>query len=378
MRLPMTELVEIFLLLRCRNVNCKGLLPVDDCDCKICSSKKGFCSACMCPVCFKFDCANKTCSWVGCDVCSHWCHAVCGIQSNLIKPGSGMRGKTGSTEMQFYCPGCGHASEMFGFVKDVFELCPGEWGLETLIKELDYVRQIFQASEDSKGKELHNRAEQLIGKLKNKVISPADACNGLLQFFKYGITDASGSMSSFKDAVKTQMSQKGNMASAPPPTSLGPQSISYSMHSSGVEHDMLSFREDAHQNNLKPFMTDQTVEEELQSSILSKNGFNSLESIVRIKEAEARMFQAKADDARREAERYRRMVRANSEKLEEEYTSKLAKLCLQETEERRRKKLEELKALENSHCDYYNMKIRMQAEIAGLLERMEATKQQCV
>ncbi|KAF2305692.1 hypothetical protein GH714_007589 [Hevea brasiliensis] len=90
------------------------------------------------------------------------------------------------------------------------------------------------------------------------------------------------------------------------------------------------------------------------------------------------MFQSKADEAQREAEGYRRMIRANSEKLEEEYAEKLAKLCLQETEERRRKKLEELKALENSHSDYYNMKLRMQAEIAGLLERMEATKQQWV
>ncbi|WCJ26374.1 hypothetical protein M5689_008192 [Euphorbia peplus] len=90
------------------------------------------------------------------------------------------------------------------------------------------------------------------------------------------------------------------------------------------------------------------------------------------------MFQSKADEARREAQGYRRIIRAKSEKLEEEYTGKLAKLCLQETEEMRRKKLDELKVLENSHCDYYNMKLRMQAEISGLLERMEATKQQIV
>lgn len=108
----------------------------------------------------------------------------------------------------------------------------------------------------------------------------------------------------------------------------------------------------------------------------SSDGFDSLESIVRIKEAEARMFQGKADDARREAEEFKRMIRANMEKLEDEYAQKLANLCLQETEEKRRKKLEELKVLEDSHCDYYKMKLRMQAEIAGLLERMEATKQQ--
>ncbi|KAI7988947.1 Protein TITANIA [Camellia lanceoleosa] len=49
-----------------------------------------------------------------------------------------------------------------------------------------------------------------------------------------------------------------------------------------------------------------------------------------------------------------------------------------ETEERRRKKHEEVKMLENSHFDYYKMKMIMQIEIAGLLEIMEATKQQWV
>ncbi|KAI7995927.1 hypothetical protein LOK49_LG11G00135 [Camellia lanceoleosa] len=49
---------------------------------------------------------------------------------------------------------------------------------------------------------------------------------------------------------------------------------------------------------------------------------------------------------------------------------------LQETEERMRKKHEEVNMLENSHFDYDKMKMRMQTEIAGLLEIMEATKQQ--
>lgn len=108
------------------------------------------------------------------------------------------------------------------------------------------------------------------------------------------------------------------------------------------------------------------------------NSFDSLESMVRIKEAETRMFQKKADEARIEAESFRRMIEMKTEKMEEEYTEKLARLCLQETEERRRNKLEELKKLENSHCDYRNMKLRMEAEIAGLLKRMESTRQQLV
>ena len=108
------------------------------------------------------------------------------------------------------------------------------------------------------------------------------------------------------------------------------------------------------------------------------NSFDSLESMVRIKEAETRMFQKKADEARMEAESFKRMIEMKTEKMEEEYTEKLARLCLQETEERRRNKLEELKKLENSHCDYRNMKLRMESEIAGLLKRMENTRQQLV
>ncbi|XVE91837.1 hypothetical protein REPUB_Repub01dG0045900 [Reevesia pubescens] len=182
-RLPMAELLEIFLFMRCRNLNCKSLLPVDDCDCKICSGNKGFCSSCMCPICLNFDCANNTCSWVGCDVCSHWCHAACGIQRSLIKPGPSLKGPSGTTEVQFHCIGCGHASEMFGFVKDVFLCCAKDWGPETLIKELDCVRKIFRGSDDSKGKDLHFKADELCSRLQNKMMSASDACSIIMQFF---------------------------------------------------------------------------------------------------------------------------------------------------------------------------------------------------
>ncbi|KAE9603331.1 putative chromatin regulator PHD family [Lupinus albus] len=130
-KVNLSEMVEIFLYRRCRNVNCKSVLPVDDCECKICSGNKGFCSSCMCPVCLNFDCANNTCSWISCDVCSHWCHATCGIQRNLIKPGPSLKGPSGTSEVQFHCTGCGHASEMFGFVKDMFVCCVKDWGIET-------------------------------------------------------------------------------------------------------------------------------------------------------------------------------------------------------------------------------------------------------
>ncbi|XP_024995521.1 protein OBERON 3-like [Cynara cardunculus var. scolymus] len=364
-RLSTNELIEIFLFERCKNVNCKRLLPVEDCDCKICSTKKGFCSECMCPVCLNFDCASNTCSWVGCDVCGHWCHAACGIQKNLIKPGPSLKGPAGTSEMQFNCLCCGHASEMFGFIKDVFKACAVQWDLETLIKELDCVRKIFRGSGDFKGQKLHMKASELISKLENKVMSPSEVCSFILQFFNSIDTDITSEYpvtnSSLKDAI--------------PPLKPHPlqQTSFYNMGSSNSRGDKEnSLKTHPHMMNSNKMM----IEDEWSVKSSKKDAFDSVESLVRIKEAEARMFQTKADEARREAEGYKRMIRVKIEKLDEEYTEKIGRLNLQETEERRKQKAEEVKVSENDHCEYYKMKMRMQAEIAGLLERMEKTKQQ--
>lgn len=103
-------------------------------------------------------------------------------------------------------------------------------------------------------------------------------------------------------------------------------------------------------------------------------GFDELESIVRIKQAEAKMFQSRADDARREAEGLKRIANAKNEKIEEEYTGRIRKLQLFEAEEIRRQKFVELQALERQHEEYFNMKTRMKTEIKDLLLKMEATK----
>lgn len=162
----------------------------------------------------------------------------------------------------------------------------------------------------------------------------------------------------------------------PPPTPILPKPC-HDTNASITKTD--TFHRNSHQSNLSKALTsEQTVEPELNFGVPKKDEFDSLESALRLKEAEARFFQGRADDARREAERYRKLAHSKGEQLEEEYASKLAKLCLQETEERRRKKIEELKVLENSHYDYYNMKQRMEEEITGLLERMEATRRQWV
>ncbi|XP_022726932.1 protein OBERON 3-like [Durio zibethinus] len=376
---PTIELLEIFLFMRCRNLNCRGFLPVDDCDCKMCSGNKGFCSSCMCPICLNFDCASNTCSWVGCDVCSHWCHAACGIQRNLIKPGPSLKGPAGTTEMQFHCIGCGHPSEMFGFVKDVFLCFAKDWGPETLTKELDCVRKIFRGSDDAKGKDLHIKADELCNRLQNKRMSASDACSIIIQFFNYtdDLSDFPASGVCSKDLTTTQVDLRKDELSVTPATSLPPKLV-FNGTSSSSGCDLLP--NDLCRKDLKHvIMNDLKSEGEYRFGRLSNNaGFDSLESMVRIKEAEAIMFQSKADEARREAESCMKMIRAKSEELDVEYAEKLSKLCLQETEEKRRKNVEELKVLEHSHCDYYKMKLRMQAEIASLLERMETTKQQWV
>lgn len=117
-----------------------------------------------------------------------------------------------------------------------------------------------------------------------------------------------------------------------------------------------------------------SVDTELQRNSQKEPVFDELESIVRIKQAEAKMFQTRADDARREAEGLKRIAVAKNEKIEEEYTSRIAKLRLVESEEMRKQKLEELQSLERAHREYYNMKMRMEEDIKDLLLKMEATK----
>ncbi|XP_008801846.1 protein OBERON 4-like isoform X2 [Phoenix dactylifera] len=167
--IPSSDFVEIFLNMKCRNLACQSMLPVDDCDCKICVQKNGFCSACMCLVCSKFDNASNTCSWVGCDICLHWCHTECGLHDSYIRNGRSSSGAQEITEMQFHCVACDHRSEMFGFVKEVFKTCAKDWKEETLAKELQYVRRIFSASNDVRGRKLHDVAEQMLVRLEDKV-----------------------------------------------------------------------------------------------------------------------------------------------------------------------------------------------------------------
>lgn len=113
--------------------------------------------------------------------------------------------------------------------------------------------------------------------------------------------------------------------------------------------------------------------QELQINAEKKPVGDELESMIRIKKAEAKMFQERADDARREGEGLKRIATAKNEKIEEEYRSRITKLRLVEAEERRKQKLEDLQVIERMHQEYFSMKARMESDIKDLLLKMEST-----
>ncbi|KAM1369163.1 hypothetical protein ACFX14_039677 [Malus domestica] len=359
-----SDLAEIFLNSRCRNPSCRSLVPVDECDCKVCSQKSGFCSACMCLVCSKFDMASNTCSWIGCDVCLHWCHADCALRESHIRNGRSATGSQGTTEMQFHCVACDHPSEMFGFVKEVFQNFAKDWTIENLARELEYVKRIFVVSKGMRGRRLYEIADQSLARLVNKSDLP-EVYNYVMAF----LLDANSSKLGKTATLSGKDQSKVNNGIAGPsqePTWLKSIYTEKVPQLETAANTHPSFNYDQHEKHI--------MDTELKTSAQKEPLFEELESIVRIKQAEAKLFQTRADDARREAEGLKRIAKAKNEKIEEEFRSRIAKLRLVEAEEMHSKKLEEVQALDRVHREYSNMKMRMQADIKDLLLKMEATK----
>ncbi|XP_022770098.1 protein OBERON 4-like isoform X2 [Durio zibethinus] len=356
-----SDLAEIFLNLRCRNLMCRSSIPVDECDCKVCSKKNGFCSGCMCLVCSKFDMASNTCSWVGCDVCLHWCHADCGLRESYIRNGHG------AAEMQFHCVACDHPSEMFGFVKEVFQNFAKEWTLQTFSKELEYVKRIFSGSKDVRGKLLHEIANQMLVRLAKK----SDLSEVYSQIMSF-LTDSDSTKPGNTTVLSGQEQGKGiNGIDEPNQNTTWLKSV-YSDKAPKLESSS---------SVLPSFIVDRTnqydkrlLESELQRSAQKQSFLPELESFIRIKQEETKMYQTRADDARREAEDLKRIAIAKNEKIEEEYVSRMTKLRLVEAEEMRKQKFEEFQALDRAYKEYHGMKTRMEADIKDLLLKMETTR----
>ncbi|KAL1564390.1 protein OBERON 4-like [Salvia divinorum] len=362
-----SDLAEIFLNMRCRNLDCRSLLPVDECDCKICSQRSDFCRDCMCLVCSKFDMASNTCSWVGCDVCLHWCHADCGLRKSHIRNGRSASGAQGTTEMQFYCVACDHPSEMFGFVKEVFQNFVKEWTAENLSRELEYVRRIFYASEDVRGKQLHEISVRMLSRLANRT-DFQEVRNHIINFFTESNLERSGNIVDTRKELQTRKQEGSNGISG---SSQGagwmkpvyPEKAPLLGDPVSLIHDYDTNKKDKYTSNM-----------DIQNFSQKEPMFDELESIVKIKHAEAKMFQARAEDARKESEALKRISVSKSERIEEEYTSRISKLRLAEAEEMRKQKVEELQALERAYHEYFNMKMRMETDIKDLLLKMEATR----
>ncbi|CDP17450.1 unnamed protein product [Coffea canephora] len=158
-----SDLAEIYVELRCRNLKCQIHLGENKCNCKFCAEKNGFCKDCMCMLCSKFDMESTTCSWVACDKCLHWYHVDCGMQESCFRNVLGASGN--GAEMNLFCIACGHTSEMFGFA---FKKCGKEFTSEALSRELNYFRRIFSTSNTFRGKRLHEIATLMLSFLEDR------------------------------------------------------------------------------------------------------------------------------------------------------------------------------------------------------------------
>uniref|UniRef100_A0ACD5XMN3 Uncharacterized protein n=1 Tax=Avena sativa TaxID=4498 RepID=A0ACD5XMN3_AVESA len=363
-----SDLVDIFLNLKCRNLSCQSVLPVFDCDCKICQQKTGFCSNCMCIVCLKFDLASNTCSWVGCDVCLHWCHTDCGLRHSLIRKGGSSSRAHGTNEMHFHCAACGHASEMYGFVKEVFRTCAKQWRMEALIRELQFVERIFSASEDARGRRIRNFVKQMLIKLQNKAYYS--------EVVKYVIAFFSDDNPSPGMGSGPLVPLKGIPCSIAEGINGIPSSSRTATWSPSVTLEGVPFLEKAGllSTTGSKSISRKMAETELQA-VNNKPVPDELDGLVRLKQAEANMYQERANEARKEAESLKHVAMVKYARIEEHYATQISELRINELQERRKQMLEELQVVERSRHQFLSMKTRMEDSIRELLLKMEAAKQ---
>lgn len=357
-------LIEVFFYKRCRNMACQNQLPGDECTCEVCSTKTGFCNACMCTICSKFDFDVNTCRWIGCDFCAHWIHTDCAIRVGQIAMGASLKGSGGTSEMLFKCRACKCTSELLGWVKDVFCTCAGDWEREELIKEFDSVRRIFHGSEDFKGRKLFWKSEELLVRLKNGADDRA-VCKEMQNFFQELESE------NLKDyeGEDTKMVEPQEACSR----------IAEVVQEAILKMDIAA--DEKARALKKARLTLETCDKELEEKKRElqelqferqrkQQQIEELETIVKLKVAEADMFQMRADEARREAEDLQRIVFVKSEKVEEEYTTRYLKLRLNEVEAERRALFEKIQVQEHSRVQPDASHMLMMCKIQDLLKRV--------
>jgi hypothetical protein len=107
----------------------------------------------------------------------------------------------------------------------------------------------------------------------------------------------------------------------------------------------------------------------------SKPVIDELDNLVRLKQAEAYMYQERANEARNQANDLKHIVMVKTARIEEDYATQMAELNINELQERRKQKIEELQVYERAHRQFFSMKTRMETSIRELLLKMEAMEQ---
>lgn len=341
--IPQSRLAEVFLYKRCRNIACQSTLPAEECRCGICSSRNGFCNLCMCVICNKFDFEVNTCRWIGCDVCSHWTHTDCAIRDGRIGTGQTIKNGVSHAEMLFRCQACQRTSELLGWVRDVFQQCAPGWDRDALLRELDYVCKIFRLSEDSKGNKLFRKCVELVDRLRSayaESVSPRMLLQALQEL---------------------DIASPKSFENEEPGRSITPQEACNRI--AEVVQEAVKKMEIVAEEKMRMYKRarlavdacDRELEEkareaqELKAERLRKlQQAEELESIIRLKQVEAEMFQLKASEARQEAERLRSVALAKkSEEAGQDYASMYLKRRLEEAEAEKQYIFEKIKLQEN-------------------------------
>ncbi|KAL6643965.1 hypothetical protein ACP70R_018731 [Stipagrostis hirtigluma subsp. patula] len=339
--IPQSRLVEVFLYKRCRNIACQSALPAEECRCTVCANRNGFCNLCMCVICNKFDFEVNTCRWIGCDFCSHWTHTDCAIHNGQIGMGQSVKSSTGNAEMLFRCRACQRTSELLGWVKDVFQQCAPGWDRDALLRELEFVCKIFRLSEDPKGRVLFRKCMDLIERLRS---APADSINQrvILQALQELEMDSPKS---------SENEDSGRLITPQDACNRIAEVVQEAVRKMELvaEEKMRLYKK----ARLAVDACDRELEEKVRQAqelkaerLRKKQQVEELESIVRLKQAEAEMFQLKASEARQEAERLQSIALAKSERAEQDYASMYLKRRLEEAEAEKQFLFEKIKLQE--------------------------------
>ncbi|GBG75678.1 hypothetical protein CBR_g20305 [Chara braunii] len=345
--IPSQCLAQIILQKRCRNVACLSELPADSCTCHRCKMH-GFCNMCMCVACSKFDFDSNTCRWIGCDYCCHWCHTECALKGRMIRPwGEAGAGKGKGRHLQeFKCPACNQNSELYGFVKDVFQVCASAWQSDVIRLELDYVRRMFEKCQEPRGQKLHKKVVKLLDGLSpGGPLADMHAKLGTLFNESDSISFSSKSPS---PGVKVEAHDGKYDDDVGPPKKLKrvlDAKASWQLVGSAfskVEADAKATSIDLKRARLHYEMCANDCEERTREARALESERNAkrqqmeqLETIVKLKLSEADMFQLRAEAARSEMTELERIAVAKTQRIEGEYSVRYSRLKLEEAQAKR-------------------------------------------